>query len=542
MPDYMYLLESRLSPEQRAVLERVQELSRVQDVNIYLTGGAVRDLISGMPIRDLDFTVEGNPVRMVRELEKGGARVVWESERVRHHEMIFAGDVDGSISAARDDVYDRPGAKPEYRFSSVMEDLRRRDFAINAIAISLNTQSRGLLLDPTNGLADLEKQEVRALSIHAFTNQPVRLLRILRYCARMGFKMESRTQEWFDLAMERGLNENIDGADVGNEIRSLSREDNPVATLKQWEARGLLATVHPQLQRRKPDYDSLNKMARVRGNYVAAGLRPRLQVPVTYYTLSRLKSREAAAAMRHLELRAAEMEAVADLVPETQKIVKVLKGRKTNAPKDAYFYLTSLPAETLVFIEVELPNPRAVSKLRNYIQKWRPLRLALPAGELDALGIARGPKFDKILEQLFEMQLRGKGRDPESRTKILRQLAGIKEEPKKKPEKEKKVRKGKGAAAAEAKPQEKGKSEAHAAAAPAPTHEKAAAQKGAAQKVTPASPPKPSPAAAAIGARAKEKHAEAEETTKKSGRAAKAPARPAAGKSKARGAKKSRRR
>src|SRR5271155_135231 len=83
MPDYMYLLESRLSPEQRAVLERVQELSRTQDVNVYLTGGAVRDLISGMPIRDLDFTVEGNPVRMVRELEKGGARVVWESEGPR---------------------------------------------------------------------------------------------------------------------------------------------------------------------------------------------------------------------------------------------------------------------------------------------------------------------------------------------------------------------------------------------------------------------------------------------------------------------------
>jgi tRNA nucleotidyltransferase (CCA-adding enzyme) len=539
MPDYMYLLESRLSPEQRAVLERVQELSRVQDVNVYLTGGAVRDLISGMPIRDLDFTVEGNPVRMVRELEKGGARVVWESERIRHHEMIFAGDVDGSISGAREDVYDRPGAKPEYRFSSVMEDLRRRDFAINAIAISLNTQSRGLLLDPTNGLADLEKQEVRALSIHAFTNQPVRLLRILRYCARMGFKMESRTQEWFELAMERGLNEKIDNAEVGHEVRSLSREDNPVATLKQWEARGLLATIHPQLQRRKPDYDLLNKMARVRANYVGAGLRPRLQVPVTYYTLSRLKSREAAAAMRNMEFRAAEVEAVAHLVPEAQKIVKVLKSRKTDAPKDAYFYVSSLPAEMLVFIEVELPNPRAVSKLRNYIQKWRPLRLGLPAGELDALGIARGMKFDKILEQFFEMQLRGKGRDPESRTKILRQLAGIKEEPKKKPEKEKKVRKGKGVAPPEEKPHEKGKAHAAtAAAAPAPA---AAPKKGASQKEA-ASGPAPSHAAAAIGARAKEKHAEAAERTKEARPAKKSHPRAARGKPKARGAKKSGRR
>lgn len=470
MPDYMYLLESRLSPEQRALLERVQELSRVQDVNIYLTGGAVRDLISGQPIRDLDFTIEGNPMRMVRELEKGGARVVVENERLRHYEMIFAGDVDGSISAARDDYYERPGVKPEHRFSSIMEDLRRRDFSINAIAISLNTQSRGLLLDPTNGLADLEKQELRALSIHSFTNQPIRILRILRYCARMGFKMESRTQEWFELAMERGLQENIDGADVGNEIRSLGREDNPAAALKLWEGKDLLVAIHPLLQRRKPDYDRLAKLSKVRLNLYGAGLRPRLQLPIIYYTLRRLKSREYAAALRHLEFRSSEVEALAHLVPETQKAVKMLKSGKTNSPRDAYFYVASLQAERLAFVEVEFPNPRVLSKIRNYIQKWRPLRLALPVAELDSLGIPRGPKFDKILELLFEMQLRGKGRDPESRIKLLRQLAGIKEEPKKKPKEEKKKRKDKEAPAkpGEARQPEKAKSAA-AGAAPGPS-------------------------------------------------------------------------
>src|SRR6202035_2738011 len=175
-----------------------------------------------------------------------------ENERLRHYEIVFAGDVDGSISAARDDVHARPGGKPEHHFAGIMEDLRRRHFSVNAIAISLNIQSRGLLLDPTNGLADLERQEVRALSIHAFTNQPIRLLRILRYAARMGFKLESRTQEWFDLAMERKLNEHLNGADIGDEVRALSREDNPVATLKEWESHNLLEAVHPQLQRRKP--------------------------------------------------------------------------------------------------------------------------------------------------------------------------------------------------------------------------------------------------------------------------------------------------
>ncbi|MGH9575708.1 MAG: hypothetical protein ACRD40_19545 [Candidatus Acidiferrales bacterium] len=438
MPDYMYLLESRLSPEQRAALERVQELSRSQDLNIYLTGGAVRDLISGQPIRDLDFTVEGNPVKIVRELEKGGARVLYESEKLRHYEILFAGEADGSISAAREDVYERPGAKPEVRFSGIMEDLRRRDFSINAIAISLNAQSRGLLLDPTNGLADLERQEVRALTIHSFTNQPIRLMRILRYCARMGFKMESRTQEWFDLAFERGLQEHFEIADVGGEIRAAAREENPVGTLKQWEARNLLANAHEQLQKRKPDYDSLNKLAKARMNLQSAGIRPRLQASNTFYIFSRLKPREASSAMKNLEFRAPEIDAAAKLAPEAQKIVHTLKNRKMNAARDAYAYIASLPPEMLAFIEVEMPNPAALSKIRAYVQKWRPLHLSLPTAELDALGVPRGPQFDKIMQQLFDAHLRGKGKTPEDRTRLLRQYAGIKEEPKKKPEKEKK--------------------------------------------------------------------------------------------------------
>ncbi|HTZ74699.1 MAG TPA: hypothetical protein VMB47_12315 [Candidatus Aquilonibacter sp.] len=438
MPDYMYLLESRLSPEQRAALERIQELSRAQDLNVYLTGGAVRDLISGQPIRDLDFTVEGNPVKIVRELEKGGARVVYESEKLRHYEILFAGDADGSISAAREDVYERPGAKPDVRFASIMEDLRRRDFAINAIAISLNAQSRGLLLDPTNGLADLERQEVRALTNHSFTNQPIRLMRILRYCARMGFKMEARTQEWFDLAFERGLQQNLQGPDVGGEFRAVAREENPVATLKQWESRGLLAAADGQLQKRRPDYDSLNRLAKARMNLLGAGIRARMQASNTFYIFRRLKPREASSVMKYLEFRAAETDAVAKLVSDAQKIVQALKSSKMNMPRDAYAYIASLPPEMLAFIEVETPNPAAISKIRAYVQKWRPLRLSLPFNELDALGVPRGPQFDKIMEQLFESQLRGRGKTPEERAKLLRQYAGIKEEPKKKQEKDKK--------------------------------------------------------------------------------------------------------
>lgn len=445
MPDYMYLLESRLSPEQRAVLLRVQELARAQDSNVYLTGGAVRDLISGMPLRDLDFTIEGNPQRMVRELEKGGARVVLEDERLRHYELIFAGEVDGSISAARDEFYARPGTKPEQRWSTVMEDLRRRDFSINAVAISLNQASRGLLLDPTNGLADLERREVRVLSIHAFTNQPARLLRALRFCARMGFKMESRTQEWFDLAIERGLHETIDKRAAGREIMDVGREDAAAAILKLWESQDLLEIVHPKLQRRHPDYEGLGRLARAKEAFAAAGIRGRYKMPTVFYIFRRLEP-GMAAALKSLEVPAAEEAKILHLPNEAKKLLQVLRGSKTKTARQAYDVISAAPTDLLAFMAAEFRNPKVAGKVRNYLQKWRPMRLNSPATELESLGVARGPKFEKILEQFFDLQLRGRGKTPPEVTKLLKQLAGIKDEAK--PKEEKKKKRGKAIEAA----------------------------------------------------------------------------------------------
>ncbi len=307
MPDYMFLLESRLSPEQRALVLRVQELAQELELNIYLTGGAVRDLISGMPIRDLDFTVEGNPTRMTRELEKGGARVVEEDEKYRHMEFIFAGDVEASLEGARDDHYASPGSKAEVRWATVADDLRRRDFSVNAIALSLNAASRGLVLDPMNGLADLERREIRALSMHSFTNQPVRLLRALLYCARLGFKLEQRTEEWFDLALSRDMQDNMDAAKVGEVVRQFTREANPVAILKFWEVRDLLASVFPAIDKHKPRLDDLARLMRAREGMWAAGIRPRQFAPTMHYLLKRLSNRERLAAMRYWGFSAEEV-------------------------------------------------------------------------------------------------------------------------------------------------------------------------------------------------------------------------------------------
>jgi tRNA nucleotidyltransferase (CCA-adding enzyme) len=439
MPDYMFLLESRLSPEQRAAMMRVQELSAALGLNVYLTGGTVRDLITGASLRDLDFTMEGNPSRIVRELEKGGAKIVSEDERLRHAEVNFAGDCDGSIAGARDDHYVRPGTRPEIRWSTIMEDLRRRDFSLNAIAISLNPASRGLLLDPTNGLSDIERGEVRALTIHSFTNQPVRLLRVLRYAARMGFKVESRTQEWFDLAIERDLHRTIEPEDAGTELRAASREERPAVVLKAWEQHDLLEAIHPALAKRHPDYDAIARLIKVREDLFTAGLRPRLVTPMLLAILGRLKDREQGSVLSKAGYRSAEAATVLEFEEVAFSAQKELTGRKMKAPIDFYRFLERLPIDQMAYLLAESNNSGALSKIRAYLHKWRPIRSALPtvANELEALGFPRSPKFEAIVEQVFAAQLTGRGKTREEREKILRKLSGIKELPKKK-EKEKK--------------------------------------------------------------------------------------------------------
>src|SRR5712691_11595034 len=443
MPDYMFLLESRLSPEQRAVMLRVQELSAALGFNVYLTGGTVRDLVTGASLRDLDFTVEGNPSKIAHELEKGGAKILSEDEKLRHVEVLFAGDCEGSISAARDDHYVRPGTRPEIRWSTIMEDLRRRDFSLNAIAVSLNPASRGLLLDPTNGLSDIERAEVRALTIHSFTNQPVRLLRVLRFAVRMGFKIEPRTQEWFALAIERDLHHAIPPEDAGAELRAVAREERPTVVLKAWEERHLLEAINPVLAKKHPDYDALNRLMKVREDLFTAGFRPRLATPMLVAVLGRLKEREQAGVLSRAGFRSADSEAVLGFEEKALRVQKELIGRKMNAPVDAYRFLEKLPLDQIAFLLAESRNSAALSKIRAYLNKWRPIRIALPgvANELEALGMPRGTKFDQIVEQVFAMQLTGRGKTREEREKILRKLSGIKEPPKKK-EKEKKHPKG----------------------------------------------------------------------------------------------------
>src|SRR6185437_8167204 len=172
MADYIYTMEIRLSPEQQRTVTTLQDVVRANEMNMYLTGGAMRDIISGFPIRDLDFTVQGNPLKLQKDLERAGVVVQGVDDDLKTLYLMFPGNVRGEVAMARSERYDKPGKPPQIVPSTIAEDLRRRDFTVNAMALSLNPGSRGLLLDPFNGAADIEAKVLRILHNYAFLEEP----------------------------------------------------------------------------------------------------------------------------------------------------------------------------------------------------------------------------------------------------------------------------------------------------------------------------------------------------------------------------------
>src|SRR5438477_7251739 len=248
MSDYIYMLESHLNPDQNRVVESVQAAAGQVSVNVFLTGGAMRDMLAGFRIRDLDFVVEGPALKIAKTLcESTGARLVSSDENRKSAELIFPSGVTAQLSMARLEKYQRTGAKPQVTPATIQEDLRGRDFTCNAIALSLNRASRGLLLDPMNGLADIERRELRAISTYGFYDDPSRLLRLVRFQVRLGFTVEERTRMQVANAREAEVEKLIPARVLSDELKRISAEDSPSEILKLLEEARLTTLFSPAL-------------------------------------------------------------------------------------------------------------------------------------------------------------------------------------------------------------------------------------------------------------------------------------------------------
>ena len=317
MADYIYTMEIRLTPDQQRGVTLVQDVARAAGMNIYLTGGAVRDIISGFPIRDLDFTVQGNPLKLQKDLERAGARIVASDDDFKTLHLALPGSVRAEISMARIERYEKAGKPPIISPATIIEDLRRRDFTVNAMALSLNPGSRGLLMDPFNGAADIEAKLIRVLHNYAFVEDPSRLIRASRFAARFHWPLEERTQARFESAKENNYIEYITNKAIGYEIEQLAYEDDPLHIVKVLEKEGWLKVLNPHWTTAKVDTASLGQLLKTRQQMNELGYTPDPAPAVMYFLTARLGDKDIAD-MRKLIPRKDLVEAWRDLRGQRQ--------------------------------------------------------------------------------------------------------------------------------------------------------------------------------------------------------------------------------
>jgi len=414
MSDYIFMLESHLSTEQSRAVDEVQAAAASANVNLFLTGGAMRDMLAGFRIRDLDFVVEGNALKMAKTVaDKTGARVTSLDENRKSAELLMASGITMQIAMSRQEKYARSGAKPQVSPATIQEDLRGRDFTCNAIALSLNRASRGLLLDPMNGLADIERRELRLTNPYGFYDDPSRLLRLIRFRVRLGFAIEERTQMQVANARESEVEKLIPARSLGDELKHIAVEDSPAEIIRALEEAGLLSIVSPALTGPKlnlPGISKFEKIARIVPD--EPRFRSARRGPFFYALTEKLSSKEEQALIKATELRKNEADVWQKLESRAKKLEGALRSARIRKASQVYFIVVKAEPDEILFLLYHSALKPVQERLRNYFQKYVPALLEVTPEEWAAVNGKSGPKAKKAREDFIANRLDRRVRKP----------------------------------------------------------------------------------------------------------------------------------
>lgn len=385
-------LKARLPADILDLLQAAAAAAAARGWRLYLVGGAVRDLILGRPGLDLDLSVEGDAIELAKALAMAPGDVTV------HHRFntarLFWGGYVIDIARSRQETYPRPGALPSTRPGAIIQDLSRRDFSVNAMAVSLNPDDFGSLIDPCGGRADLDLKVIRVLHDRSFIDDATRLWRGVRYEQRLGCIIEPVTLDLF----QRGLPqlETITADRLRYELECVLKEPAPEKVFRRADELGLLRTWHPALQ---GDEWLSEACSRLR-------LMTEKPPPEAYLALLtwRLDASNREEFIGRLRLTKHQTRVVHD-AGTLARAEAALTAAETK-PSMVYRLLQSLNDDTLT-AALAVFGYGAVNNIRRFMDEWRLVVPDLTGEDLKRLGVSRGPDIKRLLEELREQRLDG---------------------------------------------------------------------------------------------------------------------------------------
>jgi tRNA nucleotidyltransferase (CCA-adding enzyme) len=400
MPDYIYLLKNRLSIHQRNALEHIRSAAREAGMTVFLVGGAVRDLTSGSPVFDLDVTVQGNALKLKKALEKAGGKLWGEHEPSRTLFFRFPVGVTVEISSARREEYPKPG-KPVYHWDTILEDLRRRDFTANAMALSLNEHSYGLLMDPLNGVADIEARQLRLVSNYGFIEDPARLLRATRLVARLGWQLDERTQTRFQNSKDEKAIEALSPYLRGYELEEIAHEEDGLRVLAAMEAEGWMQALFPAWTTAAADAPALEEMRKLVTQLQMQGVSPDISAASVHYLTEKLAPKDLAA-LKALFVRPGFVEEWNNLDNAAKEFNKQLSGKEAATPSATWKLFTTADPQAVLWLGLTSKSPAIQAKYKNFFTVWPEAKQKVPHALFQELRITpEVPGYEEMISLLF---------------------------------------------------------------------------------------------------------------------------------------------
>ena len=390
-------IEEQLPAAVVSFLRKAGELAQKEQQKLYLVGGVVRDILLGRVSLDFDLVIEGDAIAFAKKLARTNRAVITTHPRFGTAKLQWHNrDID--VATARAESYSAPGALPGVNPGTIKGDLARRDFTVNAMAVKLNPRRFGELLDPHDGMTDLDNMLIRILHDKSFTDDATRIWRALRYEQRLDFKIELATIQ----ALQRDVDmlRTVSGTRIRNELERIFEDELPEKTLQRADELKVLDKLHPDL---KGDYWLSETFALAREQYS-----PDLPPPLLYLALFtyRLNDKDIEQLISYLKLPKASSR----ILQEIQAIKTILRELDIPGLAPSRIY-DLLHGKSIIAVTANLLATDSTVTEENielYLGVLKNVQPLLSGEDLKKLGLPQGPRIREVLLILREAKLDGK--------------------------------------------------------------------------------------------------------------------------------------
>ena len=403
-------LEKYLPPPVLALAKIAGREANELGQELYLVGGVVRDLFLGRSNFDFDIVVEGDAVSLARKLAKDSRAKLTVHSRFGTAKLNYPG-FSLDLATARSETYSKPGALPTVQPGSLKDDLIRRDFSINAMALRLNPQRFGELIDLYDGKDDLDHRLIRILHPKSFIDDATRILRAIRYEQRLDFKLEAETKKL--LRRNVAMLDTISGDRIRHELELILKEDKPERAIRRAEELGVLGKLHPPLKGNGWLSKTFIKARRVDKRASLSTL----YLCLLIYNLTEKANEAFISRLNFPKSRAQAMRQTLQLKAQLHSL-----SNPKLKPSDIYQLLQGYSAPAIQANSLATESPAVSQNLQLYLAKLRYLKPLLKGDDLKKMGISAGPKIGEILDTLHKARLNGEVSTRKDETKLANSL------------------------------------------------------------------------------------------------------------------------